>query len=54
MDGWLRPAQTSPEIRRDLRAYLLGVPPREDCCAGPRRCGSSRGPRWWRGRPGTG
>lgn len=30
MDGWLRPAQTSPEIRRDLRAYLLGVPPRED------------------------
>ncbi|MGY5535461.1 alpha/beta fold hydrolase [Streptomyces sp. C-3] len=30
MDGWLRPAQTSPEIRRDLRAYLLGVPPREE------------------------
>ncbi|MFD4988647.1 alpha/beta fold hydrolase [Streptomyces sp. NPDC058374] len=30
MDRWVRPAQTDPEIRRDLRAYLLGVPPREE------------------------
>ncbi|MCL6288302.1 alpha/beta fold hydrolase [Streptomyces sp. 43Y-GA-1] len=26
MDRWFRPAQSSPEIRRDLRAYVLGVP----------------------------
>ncbi|MFD4239314.1 alpha/beta fold hydrolase [Streptomyces sp. NPDC058542] len=26
MDRWFRPLQTSPEIRRDLRAYALGVP----------------------------
>ncbi|MBT2901552.1 alpha/beta fold hydrolase [Streptomyces sp. McG3] len=26
MDRWFRPLQTSPEIRRDLRAYVLGVP----------------------------
>ncbi|MDX3341757.1 alpha/beta hydrolase [Streptomyces sp. ME02-6979.5a] len=26
MDRWFRPAQSSREIRRDLRAYVLGVP----------------------------
>ncbi|MFF0505246.1 alpha/beta fold hydrolase [Streptomyces fimicarius] len=26
MDRWFRPAQSSPEIRRDLRAHVLGVP----------------------------
>ncbi|WP_137230594.1 alpha/beta hydrolase [Streptomyces sp. BPSDS2] len=26
MDRWFRPVQSSPEIRRDLRAYVLGVP----------------------------
>ena len=26
MDRWFRPAQSSAEIRRDLRAYVLGVP----------------------------
>ncbi|QLH22009.1 alpha/beta fold hydrolase [Streptomyces sp. Rer75] len=27
MDAWFRPLWTSPEIRRDLRKYVLGVPP---------------------------
>ncbi|MEV8021389.1 alpha/beta hydrolase [Streptomyces sp. NPDC086554] len=30
MDGWLSQLWKSPEIRRDLRKYILGVPPRED------------------------
>ncbi|MER7795343.1 alpha/beta hydrolase [Streptomyces sp. NPDC097640] len=30
MDGWFRPLWTSPGIRRDLRAYVLGVPPRAE------------------------
>ncbi|MFI7287683.1 alpha/beta fold hydrolase [Streptomyces anulatus] len=30
MDRWFRPLQTSPEIRRDLRAYVLGVPERAE------------------------
>ena len=29
MDGWFRPLQTRPEIRRDLRKYVLGTPPKE-------------------------
>ncbi|MCX2967752.1 MULTISPECIES: alpha/beta fold hydrolase [Streptomyces] len=28
MDGWFAPPWSSPEIRRDLRRYVLGVPPR--------------------------
>ncbi|MEV7237144.1 alpha/beta hydrolase [Streptomyces sp. NPDC051020] len=28
MDAWFRPLWTNPEIRRDLRKYVLGVPPR--------------------------
>ncbi|GGQ12653.1 alpha/beta fold hydrolase [Streptosporangium pseudovulgare] len=28
MDTWFRPAQTRPEIRRDLRKYVLSTPPR--------------------------
>ncbi|MET8013742.1 alpha/beta hydrolase [Streptomyces sp. NPDC005271] len=27
MDAWFRPLWTSPEIRRDLRKYVRGVPP---------------------------
>ncbi|MET7766035.1 alpha/beta hydrolase [Streptomyces sp. NPDC005336] len=27
MDAWLQPLWTSPEIRRDLRKYVRGVPP---------------------------
>ncbi|ATL83127.1 alpha/beta fold hydrolase [Streptomyces malaysiensis] len=27
MDAWLQPLWSSPEIRRDLRKYVLGVPP---------------------------
>ncbi|MGW7617770.1 alpha/beta fold hydrolase [Streptomyces antimycoticus] len=27
MDAWFQPLWTSPEIRRDLRKYVLGVPP---------------------------
>ncbi|TMU94440.1 alpha/beta hydrolase [Streptomyces sp. DASNCL29] len=27
MDAWFRPLWTSPEVRRDLRKYVLGVPP---------------------------
>lgn len=27
MDGWFRPLQTRPEIRRDLRKYALSIPP---------------------------
>ncbi|NED91603.1 alpha/beta hydrolase [Streptomyces sp. SID11233] len=30
MDGWFRPLWTSKEIRRDLRKYVLGVPPRAE------------------------
>ncbi|MFH9136720.1 alpha/beta fold hydrolase [Streptomyces sp. NPDC017524] len=30
MDRWFRPLQTSAEIRRDLRAYVLGVPDRAE------------------------
>ncbi|WP_406408132.1 alpha/beta hydrolase [Streptomyces halstedii] len=29
MDAWFRPLWTSAEIRRDLRAYVLGVPPED-------------------------
>lgn len=29
MDGWFRPLQTRPEIRRDLRKYALSIPPGE-------------------------
>ncbi|MFD4903376.1 alpha/beta fold hydrolase [Streptomyces sp. NPDC058411] len=29
MDDWLRPLWTSAAIRRDLRAYIVGVPPRD-------------------------
>jgi pimeloyl-ACP methyl ester carboxylesterase len=28
MDGWFRPLQTRPEIRRDLRKYALSIPPK--------------------------
>ena len=27
MDAWFRPLWTFPDIRRDLRKYVLGVPP---------------------------
>lgn len=27
MDAWFQPLWTSPEVRRDLRKYVLGVPP---------------------------
>ncbi|MFE7711354.1 alpha/beta fold hydrolase [Streptomyces sp. NPDC057486] len=30
MDAWFRPLWTSAEIRRDLRRYVLGVPPKEE------------------------
>ncbi|MFF4245816.1 alpha/beta fold hydrolase [Streptomyces sp. NPDC001822] len=30
MDGWFRPLWTSAAIRRDLRAYVLGVPPGDE------------------------
>lgn len=30
MDEWFRPLWTSPEIRRDLRKYVLGVPPKPE------------------------
>ncbi|MFD7863780.1 alpha/beta fold hydrolase [Streptomyces sp. NPDC059783] len=30
MDAWFRPLWTSAEIRRDLRRYVLGVPPRAE------------------------
>lgn len=30
MDAWFRPLWTSPEIRRDLRKYVLGVPPKDE------------------------
>ncbi|AJZ85766.1 alpha/beta fold hydrolase [Streptomyces antimycoticus] len=30
MDAWFQPLWTSPEIRRDLRKYVLGVPPVEE------------------------
>lgn len=30
MDGWFEGAWSSPEIRRDLRKYVLGVPSREE------------------------
>ena len=29
MDGWFRPLQTRSGIRRDLRKYVLGTPPKE-------------------------
>lgn len=29
MDGWFRPLQTRPEIRRDLRKYVLSTPPKK-------------------------
>ncbi|MET7871280.1 alpha/beta fold hydrolase [Streptomyces cyaneofuscatus] len=30
MDGWFRPLWASKEIRRDLRTYVLGVPPKDE------------------------
>ncbi|MFH9617418.1 alpha/beta fold hydrolase [Streptomyces pratensis] len=33
MDEWFRPLWTSAAIRRDLRAYVLGVPPDEELLA---------------------
>ncbi|GAA3480210.1 alpha/beta hydrolase [Streptomyces yanii] len=30
MDAWFRPLWTDPEIRRDLRKYVLGVPPKAE------------------------
>ncbi|MER5894061.1 alpha/beta hydrolase [Streptomyces sp. NPDC001876] len=30
MDAWFQPLWTSTEIRRDLRAYVLGVPPEDE------------------------
>ncbi|MFD6280839.1 alpha/beta fold hydrolase [Streptomyces sp. NPDC060209] len=33
MDDWFRPLWTSAAIRRDLRAYVLGVPPRDKLLA---------------------
>ncbi|MEU1367930.1 alpha/beta hydrolase [Streptomyces sp. NPDC005803] len=30
MDAWFRPLWTSKEIRRDLRKYVLGVPPKAE------------------------
>lgn len=30
MDAWFRPLWTSAEIRRDLRKYVLGVPPKAE------------------------
>lgn len=30
LDAWFRPLWTSTEIRRDLRAYVLGVPPKDE------------------------
>ena len=30
MDGWFRPLQTRPEIRRDLRKYALSIPPKNE------------------------
>ncbi|MFE4693209.1 alpha/beta fold hydrolase [Streptomyces sp. NPDC056749] len=33
MDDWFRPLWTSAAIRKDLRAYVLGVPPRDELLA---------------------
>ncbi|MEU9062642.1 alpha/beta hydrolase [Streptomyces sp. NPDC048430] len=33
MDEWFRPLWTSAAIRRDLRAYVLGVPPKDELLA---------------------
>ncbi|MBN0044588.1 alpha/beta hydrolase [Streptomyces actuosus] len=33
MDAWFQPLWTSPDIRRDLRKYVLGVPPEEELLA---------------------
>ncbi|MEV6766583.1 alpha/beta hydrolase [Streptomyces sp. NPDC051105] len=33
MDAWFEPLWTSAEIRRDLRKYVLGVPPKEELLA---------------------
>lgn len=33
MDDWFRPLWTSAAIRRDLRAYVLGVPPKDELLA---------------------
>ena len=30
MDGWFRPLQTRPEIRRDLRKYALSIPSKNE------------------------
>lgn len=30
LDGWFQPLWSSTEIRRDLRAYVLGVPPKDE------------------------
>ncbi|MET7367379.1 alpha/beta hydrolase [Streptomyces sp. NPDC005566] len=30
LDAWFQPLWTSTEIRRDLRAYVLGVPPKDE------------------------
>ncbi|MFD5555298.1 alpha/beta fold hydrolase [Streptomyces sp. NPDC059578] len=30
MDEWFRPVWTNPEVRRDLRKYVLGVPPKDE------------------------
>ncbi|WP_327379523.1 MULTISPECIES: alpha/beta fold hydrolase [unclassified Streptomyces] len=33
MDDWVRPLWTSAAIRKDLRAYVLGVPPKDELLA---------------------
>ncbi|WP_406364577.1 alpha/beta fold hydrolase [Streptomyces sp. NBC_00645] len=33
MDAWFEPLWTSAEIRRDLRKYVLGVPPKDELIA---------------------
>jgi pimeloyl-ACP methyl ester carboxylesterase len=44
MDAWLRPVQTSREIRRDLRKYAGSVPPKEVLLEWAERQRSFEGP----------
>ncbi|MCV7224786.1 alpha/beta fold hydrolase [Mycolicibacterium komossense] len=44
VDAWFRPATERPDIRRDLRKYLLSVPSREELLAIAARSATFTGP----------
>ncbi len=44
MDGWFRPATTSPQIRRDLAKYALSIPPRRTLLDWSEQLRSFKGP----------